>query len=52
MKTQNKVIKYRGFFIIRLFTSGYYETYLGEGLGFFKADTLEGIKNQIRLILR
>jgi hypothetical protein len=50
MKTPNKIIKYRGFFITRLFPSGYYETYLGEGLGFFKADTLQGIKNQIRLI--
>ena len=43
--------KYKGFFITRLFPSGYYETFLGEGFGFIRADTLQGIKREINLFL-
>lgn len=41
------MINYKGYFINRLYPSGYYETYLGEGFGFVKADTLKGIKKEI-----
>lgn len=42
---------YKGFFISRLFPSGYYQTYLGEGFGFVTADTLQGIKNEINYFI-
>ena len=43
---------YKGFFINRLFPSGYYETFLGEGFGFIRADTLQGIKAVINNYLK
>jgi len=42
---------HKGFLITRLFPSGYYEAYLGEGFGFIKADTLQGIKEEINVFL-
>jgi hypothetical protein len=42
---------YKGFLITRLFPSGYYEAHLGEGFGFIKADTLQGIKKEINAFL-
>ena len=38
---------YKGILITQLFPSGYFEAYLGEGKGFVKADTLQGIKDFI-----
>jgi hypothetical protein len=51
MKIKRIIKNYKGFMITRLFPSGYYETYLGEGFGFVKADTLLGIKNEINRII-
>jgi len=49
--TTPTAIHYKGFFINRLFPSGYYETFLGEGFGFIRADTLQGIKREINNFL-
>lgn len=51
MSTRYKIINYKGFFIDRTFPEGYYVTYLGYNFGFFKADTLPGIKKEINRII-
>jgi hypothetical protein len=49
--TTTTTIIFRGHLITRLFPSGYYETFLGEGFGFIRADTLQGIKREINNFL-
>ena len=49
--TTTTAIIYRGHLVTRLFPSGYYETFLGEGFGFIRADTLQGIKREINNFL-
>lgn len=51
MNTKNKILNYKGFFIDRVFPSGYYICYLGYQDGFFKADTLQGMKKEINRVI-
>lgn len=44
------MITYKGYNIYRTFSSGFYETYLGDR--FVKADTLQGIKALINQHLK
>lgn len=50
MKNTTTIKHYKGHFINRIFPSGYYEVYLENR--FIKADTLQGIKEEIKNFLK